>query len=75
MSERATLIVDAEKRFFLVGHASPPFPFHVGNKQHIWGIRVEFEPIGNVVPQHGRCKGTKTLAILDPQIEGLLHGG
>src|SRR5260370_10698913 len=37
----------------------------VGDNKHIGAVRIEFEPIRNILAQHRRRKGTETLAVFD----------
>ena len=66
-------LVDAEQRLLLVGHRAAALAPHVRDQQHVGRVRVELEPVGDVLAQHRRREGAKTLAIFDAQIERLLH--
>ncbi len=45
----------------------------VGDQQHVGAVGVELEPFGDILAQHRRREGPKALAILDLEIEVLLH--
>ena len=48
---------------------------HVGHKQHVWTVLVEFEVVSHVLAEHGGREGPEALAILDLEIQRLLHFG
>ncbi len=66
-------LVDAEQRLFLAVIARRRSALHVGDQQHVGRVAVELEPVGDVLAQHRRREGPEALAVLDLEVQRLLH--
>src|SRR5262249_61083578 len=67
-------LVYAEERLFFVCHSPAPLALHVGDEKHVRRVDVELKPLCDILAENGGGKGAKALAILQPQIQHLLHG-
>ncbi len=74
MSERGTFSLSMPKSACssaVIGAA--PVLDDVGDQQHVGAVAVELEPVGDVLAQHRRRERPEGLAVLDLQVEHLLH--
>ena len=51
------------------------FSLDVGDEQHVGAVGIEIEPVGDILAQHRRRERPETLAVLDLEVEVLLHRG
>src|SRR5688572_25904568 len=70
---RHVQLLDAEELLLLLGHCDAVLPGYVGDKQHVRALGVELEPLRRIIGKHRRREGTERLAVLDFQVERLLH--
>src|SRR5215831_4149804 len=66
-------LVYTKQRLFFVRHSPAPLALHVGDEKHVRRIDVELKPLCDILTENGGSKWSKALAILNPQIQHLLH--
>src|SRR5215510_14089854 len=66
-------LIDSEQRALCLGHASLPRGFYRRNQEHVGRVRVQIEPIGDVLAQYGWSERAKALAVFHLEIEHFLH--
>ncbi len=57
-------LVDAPELLLFLAHDAQPFPFHLGDEQHVGAGAVDFEPIADLFRQHRRGEGAEAFAEL-----------
>ena len=75
VAARHVELVDPLQRQLIGAHGDGAVFPDLGDQQHVWAVAVDLEIVGDVLARHGRRKGTKALAILDPEIELALQPG
>ena len=63
------------RRSSLGRHVAAPVALHVGDQQHVGAVGIELEIVGDVLAQDRGREGAEALAVLDLEIEPLLHLG
>ncbi len=66
-------LVDAEQRPLRFGHRPAPVLAHEADQQHARAVRIQLEPVGEVLAQYCGGEGAEALAELHLEIELLLH--
>src|SRR5215207_4169122 len=56
-----------------IGHRATVLAAHWRDQQHVRRTAIKVEPGIDILAQHRRCKRPKALAVLDLEIEHLLH--
>ena len=66
-------LVDAEQRFLVGAHRPAPLGANARDEQHVRRVHVELEPVGEILAQDRRREWTERLAVLDLEVQELLH--
>jgi hypothetical protein len=66
-------LLDAKELLFLLAHRDAVLVTHVRNKQHVRTLAIDVEVLRRILGEHGRRKRAEGLAVLDLEVELLLH--